>query len=309
MKSTVFRIRMLSCTSSSCRIDRVCASSAAKGSSIRRIGESSTNARASCVRCFMPPESSAGYFCSCPCRPTSLIAADARSRRSTSAVPVTRSGNATLSRTLSQPYSESLSWKITARSRPAPSTRLPPASTSPRVGASKPAIRLSAVDLPQPDGPSSTKNSPPRTSKLRFFNTDWPPPKVNSTPWKTMSAGILLGRWKVLPQPARGEAVHQPVGPDAEQAEREDGGEHVAHREPLARLDDAKADAGVGGDQLGADDRGERVAERDARACYAVAHRGREHHPPEQLPATDTAVLGAAQRVRTDRRHAGHGVD
>ena len=36
-----------------------------------------------------------------------------------------------------------------------PSTR-----TSPDVGGSRPEISLSSVDLPQPDGPTTTKNSP-----------------------------------------------------------------------------------------------------------------------------------------------------
>ena len=38
-------------------------------------------------------------------------------------------------------------------------------STVPEVGALSPAISRSAVDLPQPDGPSSDTNSPVRTSR------------------------------------------------------------------------------------------------------------------------------------------------
>ena len=36
---------------------------------------------------------------------------------------------------------------------------------------SKPAIMLKIVDLPHPDGPSSTKNSPFSTEKETFFKT------------------------------------------------------------------------------------------------------------------------------------------
>src|SRR5262249_29903743 len=40
-------------------------------------------------------------------------------------------------------------------------------STVPLVGSLKPAMMRSAVDLPQPDGPSSETNSPGRTSRSR----------------------------------------------------------------------------------------------------------------------------------------------
>ena len=40
------------------------------------------------------------------------------------------------------------------------STTRPPISTVPALGRSRPAMMLSNVDLPQPDGPTSTVNSP-----------------------------------------------------------------------------------------------------------------------------------------------------
>src|SRR5690349_18816583 len=39
--------------------------------------------------------------------------------------------------------------------------------TWPEVASSRPAMRRSTVDLPQPDGPSSTMNSPSRMSRLK----------------------------------------------------------------------------------------------------------------------------------------------
>ena len=51
-------------------------------------------------------------------------------------------------------------WKTMPRSRPGPVTGLPFTSTSPVSGWSRPAIRRRMVDLPQPDGPSRTRNSP-----------------------------------------------------------------------------------------------------------------------------------------------------
>src|SRR5258708_4488133 len=58
------------------------------------------------------------------------------------------------------------SWNTTARSQPGPVISLPPTQISPRVGCSKPASRLSSVVLPQPEGPTSEKNSFCWTSKL-----------------------------------------------------------------------------------------------------------------------------------------------
>src|SRR6478735_5113788 len=50
-------------------------------------------------------------------------------------------------------------------------TTRPPISTSPALGRSSPATMLSRVDLPQPDGPTSTVNSPLSMSRSISFNT------------------------------------------------------------------------------------------------------------------------------------------
>jgi hypothetical protein len=47
--------------------------------------------------------------------------------------------------------------------------RWPLIRSSPDVISSKPATILSAVDLPQPDGPTSTMNSPSLTSRCRLW--------------------------------------------------------------------------------------------------------------------------------------------
>ena len=41
-----------------------------------------------------------------------------------------------------------------------PSTERPPILTSPLVASARPAMMFSRVDLPQPEEPSSTRNSP-----------------------------------------------------------------------------------------------------------------------------------------------------
>src|SRR5579864_9186614 len=51
-------------------------------------------------------------------------------------------------------------WKTMPRSLPGWVTISPLTNTWPLVGLSRPAIMRSSVDLPQPEGPSSTRNSP-----------------------------------------------------------------------------------------------------------------------------------------------------
>ena len=68
-------------------------------------------------------------------------------------------------------------WKTIAMSRPCGSTSLtrrPPMRSSPVEMSSRPATMRRAVDLPQPDGPTRTTNSPSATSMDRSF-TAWNP--------------------------------------------------------------------------------------------------------------------------------------
>jgi len=57
------------------------------------------------------------------------------------------------------------SWNTKMRRGSGRRTGSPCASTSPRVGARKPASTFKSVDLPQPDGPTMHTNSPVVTSK------------------------------------------------------------------------------------------------------------------------------------------------
>src|SRR3954470_5417489 len=50
-------------------------------------------------------------------------------------------------------------------------TTRPPISTVPELALSRPATMLSSVDLPQPEGPTSTVNSPLSMSRSIPFNT------------------------------------------------------------------------------------------------------------------------------------------
>src|SRR5947209_17081667 len=66
-------------------------------------------------------------------------------------------------------------------------TTLPPIATSPSLISSSPAIMRSSVDLPQPDGPTSTQNSPSAmaTSTPRITGVD---PKRLWTPRMSTAA-------------------------------------------------------------------------------------------------------------------------
>ena len=50
-----------------------------------------------------------------------------------------------------------------------------PIQISPRSISSRPAIAFRSVDLPQPEGPSSTRNSPGSTSRFSRSKTRMPP--------------------------------------------------------------------------------------------------------------------------------------
>src|SRR5688572_5459324 len=85
-----------------------------------------------------------------------------------------------------------------SRTLPSP----PPAHvTLPRVGSLKPAMMRSAVDLPQPDGPSSERNSPSRTSRSKLSSATTPLPNTLPTPRsETMGAAEIAIDCYLLPQ-------------------------------------------------------------------------------------------------------------
>ena len=74
-------------SSSERRFSAVSTSSAEKGSSMKSTSGSTTSARAKPTRCLMPPESSLGYACSKPSRPTESRIRSARLMRSVPAMP------------------------------------------------------------------------------------------------------------------------------------------------------------------------------------------------------------------------------
>ena len=72
-------------------------------------------------------------------------------------------------------------------------TSAPPMRTRPAVTVSRPAISRSVVDLPQPEGPSSTANVPASTSKLTS-STARVAPQCLATRSRAIAAINLPGR-------------------------------------------------------------------------------------------------------------------
>src|SRR5712691_5355410 len=75
-----------------------------------------------------------------------------------------------------------------------PLTGLPNTSTSPSLAGSRPEIKASVVDLPQPVGPTTAQNSPGSTAISRARNAVWIPPdgvrKRFVTPRSSMAGAI-----------------------------------------------------------------------------------------------------------------------
>ncbi len=159
-------------TSSSKR--RITASAVAEsrlpvGSSATRIGGSLARARAIATRCCWPPDVADGSLRAWSTISTCSRRAIARSSRSRGVHRPPKSiGSMTFSTTV-RVGSSWKNWKITPTVRPrqtavSPSERwlrcVPPTQTSPAVARSMPVIMFMSVDLPDPDLPTTARNSP-----------------------------------------------------------------------------------------------------------------------------------------------------
>ena len=69
-------------------------------------------------------------------------------------------------------------------------TTLPPIRMSPEVWVSSPAIILSSVVLPHPDGPRSTRNSPSRIARTTPSTAVWPVNSLRSALVSTVAIGL-----------------------------------------------------------------------------------------------------------------------
>jgi hypothetical protein len=162
--TTVAPVLAITPFSSSCRLARVSASSAPKGSSssstLRFHGERAGNAdallhaaryfvRDTCAACVHVHHGQA------PPRARYL-----QFRLAFLALPNTARRRDGRSRNRSSRAAALWFWNTTARSGPGPAISRPSQISTPSVGVVSPATRLSSVDLPQPECPISAMNSP-----------------------------------------------------------------------------------------------------------------------------------------------------
>src|SRR5215472_4480789 len=143
----------------------VCTSSAPNGSSISRIDGSLMSAAARATRLRMPPDSWCGWWFSKPASPTMRSHSRASAWACFLGTPWNNGPSETLPITDFQGSSAS-AWNMKLVPLVMPETGTPPTRTLPSLGLSRPATRVSVVDLPQPVGPTTAQNCPGSTDRL-----------------------------------------------------------------------------------------------------------------------------------------------
>jgi hypothetical protein len=131
---------------------------------------STLTARARLTRWRMPPDNSCGWWPSNPASPTSEMMPRALRSDRARGSPRSSLPKVTLRSTVRHGNSESF-WNTKPRSGPGPVNGLPDSRIRPPLGVSRPWTMRRNVVLPQPLGPTMTKNSPARTSKLMRSST------------------------------------------------------------------------------------------------------------------------------------------
>ena len=157
--------------SSNCISLRSFRSSAPRGSSSSSTSGRLTSARARAMRCCWPPESCLGRRLSMLGRRTICSASSTRRVMSGLAVCFISRPKATFS-PMVRCGKSAYCWNTVFTGRWKAGVcpmGLPWMKISPSVGSSNPAIMRRLVVLPQPEGPSSEKNSPSRICSVTFL--------------------------------------------------------------------------------------------------------------------------------------------
>src|SRR5229473_2471263 len=200
-------------------------------------------------------------------------------------------------------------------------TTRPPISTIPALGRSSPATMLSSVDLPHPDGPTSTVNSPLSMSR--------------SIPFNTSRLAYRFDRPRMLNAAMMPPSFHGPCGeasqeiPSAKQIHQQRRQRGDQHRRALLAIHRLAGDRGAERDQRGGDrllptrGKGDAIEELvpDPGKLENHGHdqdRGRERQydppeNPEEAGPVDSRrfqrVLGNTEIVVTAETHALDGMD
>src|SRR5690242_253070 len=144
-------------------------------------------------------------------------------------------------------------WKITARSRLGPSIACSSTMTTPEDGWSSPARMLSSVVLPQPEWPMTQTNSPRRIASHRSANTVVSPPgvaKLRANPSIEMNLSPATGGVSLRKSHRAGRALERLVEHHADDADHQDGGDHVGDRQVVPFVPYEITDAGAAHEHL-----------------------------------------------------------
>src|SRR6188472_2388708 len=240
-------------------------------------------------------------------RPTAARASSTSLVRSSRASFLWRSGKRTLLRTVDQGISERLySWNTTAISSGGAVTGSPCSRTSPRVGRSRPAMHLSSVVLPQPEGPTTqtSSRSAIENEMLRSACVTLLPEPYDFATSRISSTGWLLGGRR--PPPAV-PCEHAPLGEQvgevedvADDADEDDRGPHRPELERVLRDEQHVADAARRREVLGDDhdDHGEREADPHSRGDLREG--GGQHDAPDPLVGRDAVGARGVDERRVE---------
>src|SRR3954454_15378957 len=99
-----------------------------------------------------------------------------------------------------------------------------PIRSSPDVISSRPATMRSAVDFPQPDGPTRTRNSPSSTTRLKSLTASWPVAAYTLVTWLNVTDAIALPLHRSREQPAHEVPLQREEDQQRQRRRHERGG-------------------------------------------------------------------------------------
>src|SRR4029077_6359777 len=203
------------------------------------------------------------------------------------------------------------SWNTTARRGTGWLTGTQRKSTSPRVGASKPATMFNSVDLPQPDGPRTAVNSSGAIARaMPSRATSRPTRPLNSLKThrrSTTGSGMPLERAPA--QHHLGGAEDDLIGDETQEAHREHGGHADVHPADVVRVPEHVAEARLHRDHLRDDDRGPRPPDAEPQPGEDGRQGRRQHDLQEDGPLARPQHARSPQEQEIRVAHPVGGVD
>src|SRR5450830_312833 len=198
------------------------------------------------------------------------------------------------------------------RSGPGSVTRLPLVVMSPLLGSAKPAIALSRVDLPQPDGPSRQTNWPSEMSRLISFRATTSRSsllKTLLTPVTMIWDALMSALQSAMPaQHVIVQTAHAEVDGQAQQTDGDHARDDLVGPEIFTRFHNTETETIADRDHLGHDHHDEGSTDADAHARQNVGNRCRQHHAHEHGGLAGAQVARRTQIDAVDLTHAGDGI-